>query len=569
MANFVKTYSAFSQGEISPEFFARDNINGLSRLENMDVLGGGGLRRRPGLVNVATLYGAARLIPFCVSETKKYLLSMTANHLVVYCNGEMQDDILTPWGASDISRVQYAQRFGSIIFVHPDYAPRILRESSGSFNLSTFEFARDDATMNVLMPFMRFDDTSDITISVTAHQNGNNYATFTANRACWTSDYVGNVFYLLGRQWIVSAFVSATQLVAYTNGAYSLPASPITDWREAAFSKYRGWPLSITFHQDRLVFGGSRSHQCGVWLSQVGRHNNFDVGTGLDDEAIFITLLSQQNQRICTVVSSDNLQILTTDGEWAISSKPLTPSVVDIKQHTSVGSMHNKFLPPQQIEGATVFISHSGRDIRQLTLDDLGEKYNARDLCAVSKHLMINPIDIAYNDVERKLYVVMSDGTMAVLNQNAALEISAWARYKTHGDFISVCVIDSETFVCVMRGDEYLLEKFSDSALNDAGIYNFYFCATSLPLHSGGHNARKIRIRKIATRVLNTGALFINNVRAVIPNESYDVTGGFSGDVCVGFLGTSGDSAPIWTIHGDEPQNATVLSVTVYGRYII
>ena len=43
MADFIKTQNSFADGEVSPEFFARDNLNGLSRLENMDVLSGGGL----------------------------------------------------------------------------------------------------------------------------------------------------------------------------------------------------------------------------------------------------------------------------------------------------------------------------------------------------------------------------------------------------------------------------------------------------------------------------------------------------------------------------------------------
>ena len=41
MADFIKTQNSFADGEVAPEFFARDNVNGLSRLENMDVLAGG------------------------------------------------------------------------------------------------------------------------------------------------------------------------------------------------------------------------------------------------------------------------------------------------------------------------------------------------------------------------------------------------------------------------------------------------------------------------------------------------------------------------------------------------
>ena len=123
-------------------------------------------------------------------------------------------------------------------------------------------------------------------------------------------------------------------------------------------------------------------------MSKVADYNNFDAGSGLDDDAIFTTLLSSQHHQISTIVSSDNLQILTSVGEWAISNNPLTPSNINIKQHTSVGSISSFYLPPQQIEGSTVFISQSGKDVRELDMDDLSQNYNANDLCAFSKHFM-------------------------------------------------------------------------------------------------------------------------------------------------------------------------------------
>lgn len=571
MGDFIKTQNSFASGQVDSEFFARDDINGLSVLENMDVISGGGLTRRRGLASVAELGSVARLIAFSVSETEDYLLALKDGHILVYSNGQLIRDLLAPWPTAALSRLQYAQRFGTMIFVHPDYQPRVLKKTDSGFSLALFGFSRNDADMTINIPFMKFDDAEDIKITVTQNAQGNNYATLTTNNAFWTSENVNGRLLLLDRQWVITQYFSPTVVTAYTNGPYTLPSSPVLDWREAVFSQRRGWPCSISFHQDRLVFGGSRDWPSGVWLSQVGRHNNFNVGTGLDDEAIFITLLSEQRQQICTVVSSDNLQILTSVGEWAISSKPLTPSVVDIKQHTSVGSVAARYLPPQKVEGATVFISATGKDIRELTLDDLGENYNATDLCALSKSLMSDPVDIAYNGDTHQLFVVMSDGGMAVLNKNSALGISAWGRYKTAGLFKSVAVVGGETYVVVQRDSGYRLERFSDAAAVDAGQYGFSFTAAALPLRAGGHNPKKLRIRKISARVLDTKSLFINGSRVRLPNSVYaDGAPGYSGDVSINVLGTRGDTiSPMWRLHGSEPYNATILSVTMHGWYSI
>jgi len=571
MGNFIKTQNSFANGQIDSDFFARDDIHGLSRLENMDVISGGGLTRRRGLDTVATLTGDARLIPFSVSEDENYMLVVTANHILVYSGTTRVRDMLTPWPASVMARLQYAQRFGTMIFVHPDYQPRILQKNGDTFTLSLFEFERNDADMSINIPFMKFDDATGIKITVTTNSASNSHATLTTNKNYWTADHVGQILLMQGKQWNITQYISATQVVAFVNGGYELPKSPISDWREAAFGAYRGWPCSITFHQDRLVFGGSRAWPSGVWMSKVGRHHNFDVGTGLDDESIFITLLSQQRQQICTVVSSDNLQILTSVGEWAISNKPLTPASVNIKQHTAVGSVWSRYLPPQKIDGETVFISGTKRDIRQLTLDELGENYSATDLCAMSKQLMTEPVDIAYNPDTRQLFVVLENGNMAVLNKNNTLGISAWGIYKTQGQFKSVAVLDGCTYVVVRRGTTYCLEKFSDTALVDGGQYAFSFTAASLPMRAGGHNPRKIKLRKISARVMDTKTLFINGTRAVLPNAVYAVGApGYNGDVSIGVLGTCRDTiAPTWEISSDESLPATVLSVTLDGWYTV
>ncbi|MBO5833335.1 MAG: hypothetical protein J6R22_00025 [Alphaproteobacteria bacterium] len=572
MGQFIKTQNSFANGEVSSQFYATDNINGLSKLENMDVLSSGCISRREGLATVAALYGPARLISFSTSEGSDYLLALTDYHMLIFYQDKLYQDLASPWSYEQVKSLQYAQRFGTMIFVHPEYRPQVLSKGASRFDISDFTFATNDADLSIYMPFIRFTDASGVKITVSPHEAGNNFATFATNKDFWTADNVTGRLYLLGKQWIITDYISPTKVTAYTNGTYTLPSGPVSDWTECAFGLRRGWPRSITFHQDRLVFGGSRDWPCGIWMSKVGQHTNFDLGTGLDDEAIFINLLSDKNQHICTVVSSDNLQILTSVGEWAISCKPLTPSSVDIRQHTSVGSSSAHYLPPQKIEGSTVFLARNGRDIRELSLDDLGEKYNANDLSLFAKHLINDPIDMAYNSYARRLFVVDSGGDMAVLNHNSSLGISAWSSYTTNGKFISVATCGNDTYVTVGRSDnDFYLEKFSKDTLYDAEYFCFPFCAAGLPLRASNHNARRLKLHKIGARVLDTKSISINEYRIALPNETYATeSNGYSGDVSVGLLGTYREciKAP-WKIHGDQPQPITVLSVTMYGTYIV
>ena len=134
---------------------------------------------------------------------------------------------------------------------------------------------------------------------------------------------------------------------------------------EPSFSSIRGYPVSVTYHQDRLVVGGSRDLPNRLWLSKSSDLMSFDLGEGLDDEAIEFSILSDQVNAIKTVFSGRHLQVFTTGAEWMVTGDPLTPSVIQLKRQTRVGSLKNRNIPPQDIDGATVFISSNGRELRE------------------------------------------------------------------------------------------------------------------------------------------------------------------------------------------------------------
>ena len=570
MGNFIKTQYAFSSGEIAPEFYATDNVFGVSMLENMDVLQSGSLKRRAGLKKIKNISSNSILVPFVISESEKYLLVIHESSIDVFQNDVKIKTMLAPWHASELKNLQYAQRFNEIYFVHPNYCPQIFSKTISGFDITDFDFYMN-ADVSINIPFMRFEDTSNIAITITNSDIDNNHAVFTANADMWDSTWVGIRLLVNNKQWVVESVQSERIATVYTNGNFTIPNDPVSDWYEESFSAKRGWPVSVSFHQNRLVFGGTPSVPNSIWMSKVGEYNNFDVGTGLEDEAIFATLLSAQHHQICTIVSSYALQILTSVGEWAISNSPLTPSNVDIKQHTSVGCITTGFLPPQQIDGSTVFVSGSGKDIRELDLDTLNEKYNSIDLCTFSKHLMNNPVSIAYNSGTHQLFVVMDNGMMAVLNKYANTEIAAWARYTTDGQFKYVSVINNETYVIVKRKNTCYLEKFDNSCLDDAGQYGFAYKVSALPMIFNGHAPKKIRLRKISLRVLNTKTLFVNNYRMEIPNYAYnDGSNGYTGDLSMNLLGVQRETIePIWTVSSSEQLPVTILSVTIEGKYLI
>ena len=140
MGNFLKTQNSFSYGEIAPEFYAVNNIHGLSILENMDVLQSGALQRRSGLISIGEIPESAVLVPFQISESEKYLLVIYGPKIDIYANDTKIESLFAPWGNIDLKRIQYAQRFNKIFFVHPLYKPQILMKDSSGFRIQNFAF---------------------------------------------------------------------------------------------------------------------------------------------------------------------------------------------------------------------------------------------------------------------------------------------------------------------------------------------------------------------------------------------------------------------------------------------
>ena len=143
--------------------------------------------------------------------------------------------------------------------------------------------------------------------------------------------------------------------------------------------------------QDRLAIGGSRDLPDHVWISKTGHPFNFDLGTALDDEAIAFRIASEQRHAIRSLFAGRHLQVFTTAGEWVVRGAPLTPKTVELDQQTLVGSWQRRRIRPLGVDGATLFLGASGRELREFLFADSEQAYQAADIALLSRHLLQDP----------------------------------------------------------------------------------------------------------------------------------------------------------------------------------
>ena len=463
----VKT--TFTAGQVSRDLLGRADLrayaNGALTLKNVFIQPTGGVTRRAGLRFVDTLAGDGRLIPFEFSSEQTYIVAATDGKLAVYDDGAPVAMIDAPWTAAQIPNLAWTQSADTLLLVHPQVPPKkLLRQADGSFVLADWVYIiADDGA--VLQPYYKFADPAvKVTPSATSGA-----ITLTASSPIFATGHAGTRLRIGGKEVLVTAFDSPTVVSAAVIETLTATTATV-DWQEQAFSPVRGYPVTVAFHQDRLVIGGSRALPNRLWFSRSGDLFNFDLGTGLDDEAIEFSILSDQVNAIRGIFSGRDFQVFTSGAEWMVLGSPLTPATVQVLRQTRVGSVVSRYIPPTDVDGATLFVARNGEQIQEFLYNNVEEAYEVTDLAIISRDLLPTPVDQAYDQRRRLLFVVRDDGIFITLTVYRSEEVEAWTQHDTGGLARAVAVAGDDVYLLIKRDFGYTLEQFDDALQLDCAL---------------------------------------------------------------------------------------------------
>jgi hypothetical protein len=127
-------------------------------------------------------------------------------------------------------------------------------------------------------------------------------------------------------------------------------------------------------------------------------------------------------------------------------------------------------IPPQQIDGATIFVSKNGRQLREFLYADVEQAYLASDLTLMANDVVSSPIDAAFSKDENVLYLALEDGTVSSLTSYRKENVTAWSKLKTEGKFVSVCVVDDKIYFSTERKGRFFLECLDKEFHVDCGV---------------------------------------------------------------------------------------------------
>ena len=458
----------FTAGELSPDLLGRGDLrayeNGALALRNVFINPTGGVTRRAGMGYIDTAPGEGRLIAFEFNTQQTSLLVITDEQIDVYTGGVKETTIAAPWTENQIKQLAWTQSADTLLLAHPEVPPKKLtRSSGGTWTLADWMFFSNDDI--VYQPYFKFAG-SEVTLTPSGTSGA---ITLTASQGVFEEEHEGTRLRIAGKEVEITDFDSAT-VVSVTTIEDLPDTDPTIDWFEQAFSDVRGYPATVAFHQDRLVVGGSRDLPNRLWFSKSGDLFNFDLGEGLDDEAIEFAILSDQVNAIRGIFSGRHLQVFTSGAEWQVTGDPLTPSSVQIRRQTRIGSLIDRHVPPVIVDGATLFIARNKKEVQEFIYTDLEQAYQSSDLALLSRHMIDDPVDMDYDQKRRLLYLVRGDGQFAALTVFRAEQVAAWTLHNTNGLVKSVSVVGDEVYMLVKRGDDYFIEVLDNALHLDSAL---------------------------------------------------------------------------------------------------
>ena len=444
---FIQTN--FTTGEISPRMLGRIDIeqynNGLDILENKFILPQGGAKRRPGSIftaeakdSAASIDRKAVLIPFIFSTIQKYVIELGQIYGRFYSWDGSGDpvqigapaEIVTPYLEADLFQLHYIQSADVLFVVHPLHQPaKITRLTATTFSFTEIDFIDG--------PYLAANTTATTLTPSVLTGSG----TLTASTAIFTTGHVGSIWSIHGGYVKVDSFVSTTVLNMTVRKDLSATTAT-TVWSEGAWSDERGFPRAVTFHEQRLLFGGTKTNPDTFWGSVTNDFENFLAGSN-DDDAYIFTIASRSVNVIEWMASSRTLLIGTKAAEFRVSSSgaAITPSDRDIKQQTSWGS---NTVNPIQAGHHNLFVQKGGEILRDMFFDFGLDSYISADRTLLNDQIAVGGMtQLAYmSDPYSIVFATRTDGQLLGMTFYSDQNISGWHRHITK-DRTSDSIIES------------------------------------------------------------------------------------------------------------------------------
>lgn len=408
-------------------------------------------------------------------------------------------EVTTTYSVTDIFEINHAQSADVLYLVHKDHEPaKLTRTTATSFTLTDIDFVDgpyldENTTSTTLYASAQ---TGSVTITASADTFSSNdvgrlirfrevleihhdeWAANTSYADDATVRYNGHVYkhvtgstqtsgntppvHLEGTEtygaldWEyqhdgfghvkITAFTSATSVTADVHadafGNSTLPdhivgsGNATKRWSLGAFGGDQEYPKAIAFYEQRLYLAGTTGQPQTIFGSVSADFENHTPGVN-DDDAINITIASDQVNVIRHMLPGRFLQILTTSSEFTLSggtgTTAVTPTNVNVLRETTFGTSDVR---PLRAGNSTILIQKGQEKVKEITFDLDTDGLLGIDLTILADHIPRGGLSdmIWQQEPELILWFVHTDGRVVGLTYDRANAAIGWHDHVIGGD---------------------------------------------------------------------------------------------------------------------------------------
>lgn len=218
------------------------------------------------------------------------------------------------------------------------------------------------------------------------------------------------------------------------------------------------YPGTIAFFQGRLWLGGTYEEPEDLWASKSGVYTDFDQGTGLADEAMWIPM--DRAGEIVWLVGGKDMVVGTTNSENIIVSDSaiVKPGDIAVKQQSYYGSKRTQ---PIQVGNKIIFITADSMKLRDMGFEWTKDSYTSRDLLWIAEDLGKGPFLLSgswLQTPESLLIIQRSDSTILIGQYDDDLNTFGWSVNQGYAenvfDIKAILQDGLPTLFCLVTMDE-------------------------------------------------------------------------------------------------------------------
>lgn len=245
-------------------------------------------------------------------------------------------------------------------------------------------------------------------------------------------------------------------------------------WLECFMSALRGYPGSVAYIHQRLVFCDWPQFEAAILASTVGYEQDFDTASASADAAIFTYV--PLSCRVYQVIEGPDVFVLTDAGSWFMPVSEQLPFSNGNARFKKISAIAASNVRAVFAEEAVIFVGAEAQRILAIVPVGADQRpYEVMDLSEWHQDLFDQPLSIAVSDGSRAapgrmLYVVNSDGTVVVGRYQQGAEFVGWFPWVGEGRVTAACAKFGTVLFSVQYDSTEVVEELDDSVYLDGCV---------------------------------------------------------------------------------------------------